>query len=107
MNRTRALVSCTRPGDCVPTRVRQAAKHLLAQGDVSEEEKQLATKALEGLRSPTEETRSSPRPKVRRSAAITMTTTQAWPLTIRAMHGGRQATGPTSTRRSSRTIWRR
>jgi hypothetical protein len=51
MNRARAILICTRPGDYPPVRVREAASYLLAQADVSAEVKQLATKALEGLQS--------------------------------------------------------
>ena len=38
------------PQDYLRARLREAAKHLLAQADITEEEKQLANKALEGLR---------------------------------------------------------
>lgn len=72
MNRTRALIICTRPGDYVPTRVREAAKHLQAQVDVSEDEKQLASEALKSLQPPADPapqgTRSTPRVKATVSA---------------------------------------
>jgi hypothetical protein len=38
----RALIICTHPSDYMNTRVREAAKHLQAQVDVSEEDKRLA-----------------------------------------------------------------
>jgi hypothetical protein len=44
MNRARALLICTRPADYGTWRVREAAEHLLAQPNVSEEDKQLARK---------------------------------------------------------------
>lgn len=68
MNRVRALLICTHPIDYAQTRVREATKHLLARVDVREEEKKLASEALKGLRSATEERRSSPRQKARVSA---------------------------------------
>ncbi len=71
MNRTRALIICAHPGDYVLTRVREAAKHLLAQGNVSEEEKQLAAEALKSLQpaaAPTSQSTQSPRVRARASA---------------------------------------
>jgi len=50
MNRARALIICTHPKDYRPSRVWEAAKHLLAYAHALEEEKQLANKALEGLK---------------------------------------------------------
>jgi hypothetical protein len=47
MNRAGALLICTRPAYYSTWRVREAAEHLLAQRDVSEEDKRLATKSLE------------------------------------------------------------
>jgi hypothetical protein len=46
MNRARALLICTRPADYPTWRVREAAEHLLAQPNASEEDKQVATDAL-------------------------------------------------------------
>jgi hypothetical protein len=45
MNRARALLICTRPADYPTWRVREAAEHLLAQPNVSEEDKRLAADA--------------------------------------------------------------
>ena len=67
MNRTRALIICTAPDAFAHTRVREAAKHLLAQGDVSEEEKRLAEEALKSLQ-PSAEPTPSPRLKARAAA---------------------------------------
>jgi hypothetical protein len=47
MNRARALLVCTRPADYWTWRVRESAEHLLAQPNVSEEEKRLASDVLE------------------------------------------------------------
>jgi hypothetical protein len=64
MNWVRALLICTHPSDYAPTRVREAARHLQAQGDGSEKEKQLASEALKSLQPAThpmpQRTRSSP-----------------------------------------------
>jgi hypothetical protein len=65
VNRGRALLVCTHPSDYAPTRAREAAKHLLARVDASEEPKQLASEALKGVQSGTEETCSSPPLKAR------------------------------------------
>lgn len=67
MNRARALIICTRPGDYMHTRVREAAKHLLAQTDVSEEEKRLAEEALKSLQPSAE---STPSPRLKARAAV-------------------------------------
>jgi hypothetical protein len=50
MNRSRALLICARPADYSTRRAREAAEHLLARPNVSEEEKQLATKALQAAK---------------------------------------------------------
>ena len=55
MNRTRALIICTRPQDYAPARLREAARNLLDRRDVTEEERRLATEAIEWLRSKREE----------------------------------------------------
>jgi hypothetical protein len=47
MNRARALLICTRPTDYGTWRVREAAEHLLARANASDEDKQLASQALE------------------------------------------------------------
>jgi hypothetical protein len=47
MNRARSLLICTRPTDYGTRRAREAAEHLLPQPDVSEEDKRLASQALE------------------------------------------------------------
>jgi hypothetical protein len=47
MTRARALMICTRPADYGTWRVREAAEHLLAQPNASEEDKRLAAQALE------------------------------------------------------------
>jgi hypothetical protein len=47
MTRARSLLICTRPADYGAWRVREAAEHLLAQPNVSEEDKRLASDALE------------------------------------------------------------
>ena len=49
MNRTRALIICTRPQDYAPARLREAARYLLDRRDATEEEKRLASEAIEGL----------------------------------------------------------
>jgi hypothetical protein len=49
MNRARALLICTRPTDYSTWRVREAAEHLLAQPNVSEEDRQLASDALKKI----------------------------------------------------------
>ena len=51
MNRTRALIICTRPQDYAPARLREAARCLLDRRDAADEEKRLASEAIEGLRS--------------------------------------------------------
>jgi len=51
INRTRALIICTRPQDYLPARLREAARYLLDRRDATEEEKRLATEAIELLRS--------------------------------------------------------
>ena len=58
MNRTRALIICTRPQDYAPARLREAARYLLDRRDTTEEEQRLATEALEGLRSKRDEATS-------------------------------------------------
>jgi len=58
MNRTRALIICTRPQDYAPSRLREAARCLLDRRDATEEEKRLASEAIEGLRSKREEASS-------------------------------------------------
>jgi len=55
MNRTRALIICTRPQDYTSARLREAARYLLDRRDATEEEKRLATEAIEGLRSKRDE----------------------------------------------------
>jgi len=50
INRTRALIIRTHPKDYRPTRAWEAAKLLLALANITEEEKQLANKALKGFR---------------------------------------------------------
>ena len=55
INRTRALIICTRPQDYAPARLRLAARYLLDRPDTTEEERRLATEAIEWLRSKREE----------------------------------------------------
>jgi len=50
MNRTRALIICTRPQDYAPARLRLAARYLLDGPDTTEEEQRLATEAIDWLR---------------------------------------------------------
>jgi len=47
MNRARALTICTRPQDYAPARLREAAGYLLDRRDATEEERRLATEAIE------------------------------------------------------------
>jgi len=49
MNRARALIICTRPQDYLPGRLREAARYLLDRKDATEEERRLATEAIEYL----------------------------------------------------------
>ena len=42
INRTRALITCTRPQDYLPGRLREAARYLLDRKDATEEERRLA-----------------------------------------------------------------
>jgi len=51
MNRARALIIVTRPPDHLPGRLREAARYLLDRKDATEEERRLATEAIELLRS--------------------------------------------------------
>ena len=51
MNRTRALVICTLPQDYLTGRLREAARYLPDRRDATEEERRLATEAIELLRS--------------------------------------------------------
>jgi len=55
MNRTRALIICMRPQDYAPARLREAARYLLDGRDTTEEERHLATEAVEWLRSKRDE----------------------------------------------------
>ena len=55
MNRSRALIICTRPRDYLPARLREAARCLLDRRDATEEERRLATEAIDLLRSKREE----------------------------------------------------
>jgi hypothetical protein len=65
INRTGALIICTRPQDYAPTRLREAARCLLDRKDATEEERRLATEALEGLRSKRDEPQeASTQPRV-------------------------------------------
>ena len=48
INRTRALIICTRPQDYAPARLREAARYLLDRPDATEKEKRLATEAIGG-----------------------------------------------------------
>ena len=48
MNRTRALIICTRPQDYAPARLREAARYLLDRRDTTEEEQRLATEGARG-----------------------------------------------------------
>jgi hypothetical protein len=59
----RAMLICTYPSAYSRTRVREAARHLLAQADVSEEEKQRAAGALKSLQPAAlpQRTRASPK----------------------------------------------
>ena len=59
MNRARALIICTRAPDYLPGRLREAARYLLDRKDATEEERRLATEAIEWLRSKRDETRAS------------------------------------------------
>ena len=61
MNRTRALIICTHPQDYLPARLREAARYLLDRRDTTEEERRLATEAIEGLRSKRAEPRAGQR----------------------------------------------
>jgi len=50
MNRARALIIVTRPQDYLPGRLREGARYLLDRKDATEEERRLATVAIEWLR---------------------------------------------------------
>jgi len=50
MSRTRMLMICHAPRGGAQSRVQEAAKHLLAQVSITDDEKQLANQALEGLK---------------------------------------------------------
>ena len=58
INRTRALIICTRPQDYAPARLREAARYLLDRRDTTEEERRLATEAIEWLRRKQDEPRA-------------------------------------------------
>jgi len=58
MNRTRALIIVTRPQDYLPGRLREAARYLLDRRDATEEERRLATEAIEWLRAKRGDVRS-------------------------------------------------
>jgi len=67
MNRTRALIICTHPQDYLPGRLREAARYLLDRKDATDEERRLATEAIELLRAkrgetPAPETEQVPEP---------------------------------------------
>ena len=50
INRMRALITCTRPRDYLTRRLREAARYLLDRKDATEEERRMATEAIELLR---------------------------------------------------------
>jgi hypothetical protein len=58
MNRVRALVICHAPQAYAPSRVREAASYLLQSSASTEEERRLASEAIEWLRSK----RDAPKP---------------------------------------------
>jgi len=58
MNRARALIIVTRPQDYLPGRLREAARYLLDRKDATQEERRLATEAIELLRSKRDDVRS-------------------------------------------------
>jgi len=62
MNRARALIIVTRPEDYLPGRLREAARYLLDRKDATEEERRLASEAIELLRSKREEAKQSSTP---------------------------------------------
>ena len=51
MTRTGVLIICTRPQDHAPSRVSEAAAHLSGRSDATEEERRLASEAIERLQS--------------------------------------------------------
>ena len=67
INRTRALI-ISAPQDYVPARLREAERYLLDRQDATEEERRLATEAIEGLRSKRDD-----KPSVSKSPAAVKT----------------------------------
>ena len=59
MNRIRALIICTHPQDYLPGRLREAARYLLDRRDATEEEKRLASEAIEWLRAKQDEPKAT------------------------------------------------
>jgi len=55
INRTRALIICTRPQDYLPGRRLRAAHYLLDRKDATEEERRLATEAIDWLQAKRDE----------------------------------------------------
>ena len=64
MNRARALIIVTRPQDYLPGRLREAARYLLDRKDATEEERRLATEAIELLRAKRDEPSPQHEPQV-------------------------------------------
>ena len=65
------MIICTRPQDYLPGRLQEAARYLLDRRDTTEEERRLATEAVEWLRSKRDEpkkasTQPSSQPAVKR-----------------------------------------
>ena len=55
INRARALIIFARPQYYAPARLREAARYLLDRRDATEEERRLATEAIDWLRSKRDE----------------------------------------------------
>jgi len=101
MNRTRALIICTYPQDYLPGRLREAARYLLDRKDATDEERRLATEAIELLRAkrgetPAPETEQVPeptRPPARQTSPVTrLIRLDTWPNTLRAYYRGASLT---------------
>ena len=58
MNRARTLIIFTRPQEYAPVRVREAASHLPGISSATEEERRLASEAIEWLRGKRDEPRA-------------------------------------------------
>ena len=55
------MIICTRPQDYLPGRLQEAARYLLDRRETTEEERRLATEAIEWLRAKRGEPRDEPK----------------------------------------------